>query len=198
MWNSDEPMQAQTRRHTVSLTWKFFLHFLVRLFLGKSVENSQSLIFLYNLYIKEIMLYVFFFQYDAVRINQLYEQARWTLLCEELECTEEEMIMFASLQVNDNLYCDAWCLIFVWNSVLKPSHLHCFVRLLTSSCLLVSHYQTSREHGRGDGTKRQQRHRTSSSRSRRFFGSVERFEQGKKKHKTWFATAMHFHTKSMT
>ncbi|CAK8692586.1 fermitin family homolog 2-like [Clavelina lepadiformis] len=37
-------------------------------------------------------------KYDAVRINQLYEQARWSLLCEELDCTEEEMIMFASLQ----------------------------------------------------------------------------------------------------
>lgn len=37
-------------------------------------------------------------KYDAVRINQLYEQARWSLLCEEVDCTEEEMIMFASLQ----------------------------------------------------------------------------------------------------
>lgn len=37
-------------------------------------------------------------KYDTVRINQLYEQARWSLLCEEVECTEEEMIMFASLQ----------------------------------------------------------------------------------------------------
>lgn len=39
------------------------------------------------------------FQYDAIRINQLYEQARWSLLCEEVDCTEEEMIMFATLQV---------------------------------------------------------------------------------------------------
>jgi len=37
-------------------------------------------------------------KYDAIRINQLYEQAKWSLLCEYLDCTEEEMIMFASLQ----------------------------------------------------------------------------------------------------
>lgn len=39
-------------------------------------------------------------KYDAVRINQLYEQAKWQLLNEELDCTEEEMLMFAALQVN--------------------------------------------------------------------------------------------------
>ncbi|KAJ8355540.1 hypothetical protein SKAU_G00183340 [Synaphobranchus kaupii] len=37
-------------------------------------------------------------KYDAVRINQLYEQARWAVLLEEVDCTEEEMLMFASLQ----------------------------------------------------------------------------------------------------
>nr|XP_039253626.1 fermitin family homolog 2-like [Styela clava] len=37
-------------------------------------------------------------KYDAIRVNQLFEQARWSLLCEEVDCTEEEMIMFASLQ----------------------------------------------------------------------------------------------------
>nr|CAB3245797.1 fermitin family homolog 2 [Phallusia mammillata] len=37
-------------------------------------------------------------KYDGIRINQLYEQAKWSLLCEDLDCTEEEMIMFASLQ----------------------------------------------------------------------------------------------------
>lgn len=39
-------------------------------------------------------------QYDSVRINQLYEQAKWALLSEEIECTEEEMMMFAALQVS--------------------------------------------------------------------------------------------------
>ena len=42
----------------------------------------------------------FVFQYDAVRINQIYEQARWALISEEIDCTEEEMVMFAALQVN--------------------------------------------------------------------------------------------------
>lgn len=44
--------------------------------------------------------HVFVLKYDAVRITQLYEQARWSILLEEIDCTEEEMLMFASLQVN--------------------------------------------------------------------------------------------------
>lgn len=36
---------------------------------------------------------------DAIRINMIYEQAKWQLLAEEIECTEEEMLMFAALQV---------------------------------------------------------------------------------------------------
>lgn len=39
-------------------------------------------------------------KYDQVRINQLYEQAKWQLLNEEIDCTEEEMLMFAALQVS--------------------------------------------------------------------------------------------------
>lgn len=38
-------------------------------------------------------------KYDQVRINQLYEQAKWALLNEEIDCTEEEALMFAALQV---------------------------------------------------------------------------------------------------
>uniref|UniRef100_A0A7N8WUN2 PH domain-containing protein n=1 Tax=Mastacembelus armatus TaxID=205130 RepID=A0A7N8WUN2_9TELE len=37
-------------------------------------------------------------KYDAIRVNQLYEQAKWAILLEEIECTEEEMMMFAALQ----------------------------------------------------------------------------------------------------
>ncbi|XP_069464377.1 fermitin family homolog 1 [Ambystoma mexicanum] len=37
-------------------------------------------------------------KYDAVRLNQLYEQARWAILLEEIDCTEEEMLMFAAIQ----------------------------------------------------------------------------------------------------
>lgn len=39
---------------------------------------------------------------DAVRINQIYEQAKWQLLNEEIDCTEEEMLMFAALQLQVN------------------------------------------------------------------------------------------------
>ncbi|XP_028565789.1 fermitin family homolog 3 isoform X2 [Podarcis muralis] len=41
-------------------------------------------------------------KYDAVRINQLYEQARWAVLLEETDCTEEEMVVFAALQYHIN------------------------------------------------------------------------------------------------
>ena len=36
---------------------------------------------------------------DPVRINLIYEQAKWQLLNEEIDCTEEEMLLFASLQL---------------------------------------------------------------------------------------------------
>lgn len=38
-------------------------------------------------------------QFDAVRLTQLYEQAKWAILLEEIDCTEEEMMLFAALQV---------------------------------------------------------------------------------------------------
>lgn len=41
-------------------------------------------------------------KYDAIRINQLYEQAKRAILLEEIECTEEEMMMFAALQYHIN------------------------------------------------------------------------------------------------
>lgn len=45
-------------------------------------------------------------KYDQVRINQLYEQAKWHLLNEEIDCTEEEMFMFAALQLQVSLQND--------------------------------------------------------------------------------------------
>lgn len=38
-------------------------------------------------------------------MNQLYEQAKWAILLEEIECTEEEMMMFAALQVQRASVC---------------------------------------------------------------------------------------------
>ncbi|EDW78905.1 uncharacterized protein Dwil_GK11417 [Drosophila willistoni] len=45
-------------------------------------------------------------KYDQVRINQLYEQAKWSILNEELDCTEEESLMFAALQFQVNRQTD--------------------------------------------------------------------------------------------
>ena len=38
-------------------------------------------------------------QYDAVRVNQLYQQAKWSLLSEEISCSLEDSLVFAALQV---------------------------------------------------------------------------------------------------
>ena len=38
-------------------------------------------------------------KYDSNRINQIFEQARWQILNEEVDCTEEEMMLFAALQL---------------------------------------------------------------------------------------------------
>ncbi|CAF1605580.1 unnamed protein product [Rotaria magnacalcarata] len=38
-------------------------------------------------------------KFDAVRLNQLYEQAKWSVLSEDIDCTEEEMMTFAALQL---------------------------------------------------------------------------------------------------
>lgn len=43
-----------------------------------------------------------------MRINQIYEQAKWSLISEELDCTLEEMIMFAALQVCPNYPLVKW------------------------------------------------------------------------------------------
>lgn len=42
---------------------------------------------------------------DAPRLNQLYQQARWQILNQEVHCTEEEMLLFAALQVTTNNSC---------------------------------------------------------------------------------------------
>uniref|UniRef100_A0AC34R9U2 Band 4.1 domain-containing protein n=1 Tax=Panagrolaimus sp. JU765 TaxID=591449 RepID=A0AC34R9U2_9BILA len=42
-------------------------------------------------------------KYDPVRINQLYEQAKWSILLDEFEHTEEEANLFAALQLQAQL-----------------------------------------------------------------------------------------------
>jgi kindlin 2 len=65
----------------------------------QGVRDFETLLLRYKFY----SFYDLNPKYDAVRINQLYEQARWQLLLEEIDCTEEEMLMFAALQLQVNL-----------------------------------------------------------------------------------------------
>lgn len=51
--------------------------------------------------------YAFFdldLKHDLVRINQIYEQAKWSILSDEIDCTEQELINFAALQVFIYIY----------------------------------------------------------------------------------------------
>lgn len=46
-------------------------------------------------------------KYDTVRIHQLYEQARWSILSGLLDCTEDEMVVFAAYQLQAELQTSA-------------------------------------------------------------------------------------------
>uniref|UniRef100_A0A8C7MQR3 FERM domain containing kindlin 3b n=1 Tax=Oncorhynchus kisutch TaxID=8019 RepID=A0A8C7MQR3_ONCKI len=41
-------------------------------------------------------------KYDVVRLTQMYEQARWAILLEDIDCTEEEMLLFGAIQYHIN------------------------------------------------------------------------------------------------
>ncbi|KAI2801077.1 Fermitin 2 [Blomia tropicalis] len=74
------------------------------------LDSSLSL---YEQHVREYDLLLLRFKYynfydlnpklDVVRINQLYEQAKWSLISEEVECTEEEMFLLAGLQLQINI-----------------------------------------------------------------------------------------------
>ena len=40
---------------------------------------------------------------DPIRINQIYEQAKWSILTDEIDCTEQELINFSALQLQIQL-----------------------------------------------------------------------------------------------
>ncbi|CAG0889074.1 unnamed protein product [Darwinula stevensoni] len=65
----------------------------------QGIEEYNTLLLRYKFY----SFYDLNPKYDAVRINQIFEQAKWQLLDEEIDCTEEEMLMFAALQLQVNL-----------------------------------------------------------------------------------------------
>ncbi|TNN14542.1 Fermitin family 1 [Schistosoma japonicum] len=52
---------------------------------------------------KYFTFYDLILKYDAVRIHQLYEQARWSLLSGQFDCTEDEMVVFAAYQLQAEL-----------------------------------------------------------------------------------------------
>ncbi|CAF0993378.1 unnamed protein product [Adineta steineri] len=43
-------------------------------------------------------------KFDAIRLNQLYEQAKWSILSEDIDCTDEEMMTFAALQLQIQIH----------------------------------------------------------------------------------------------
>lgn len=59
-------------------------------------------------------------QYDVVRLAQLYEQARWAILLEDIDCTEEEMMLFGALQV-ENTAAEARRVGFNWVGNIKKN-----------------------------------------------------------------------------
>ena len=72
---------------------------MIRCFLGKnSISRPLHGVFLASRY-KYYAFYDLNPKEDPVRINLIYEQARWQILNEEIDCTEEEMLLFASLQL---------------------------------------------------------------------------------------------------
>ncbi|VDP85219.1 unnamed protein product [Echinostoma caproni] len=67
-----------------------------------SVEESEALPTVY-LNFKFYAFYDLNLKYDSVRIHQLYEQARWSILSGQLDCTEDEMVVFAAYQLQAEL-----------------------------------------------------------------------------------------------
>ncbi|XP_060768593.1 fermitin family homolog 3 [Neoarius graeffei] len=65
-----------------------------RALLQQGVKEEEKLLLRFKYY----NFYDLTPQLDAVRLTQLYEQARWAILLEEIDCTEEEMMLFAGLQ----------------------------------------------------------------------------------------------------
>ncbi|KHJ93150.1 FERM protein [Oesophagostomum dentatum] len=63
-------------------------------------------------------------KYDPVRINQLYEQAKWSILLDEFDHTEEEASLFAALQVD--------------LSISSRSLLSCYLTIPTPSVPIIS------------------------------------------------------------
>ena len=78
---------------------------LPSVFLNDCKQNFQIEEFMIHEFFRMISSFKYFafydlnVKYDSIRINQIYEQAKWAILTEEIDCTEQELINFAALQV---------------------------------------------------------------------------------------------------
>lgn len=80
----------------------FYMQFIIFRWLDSSLSIMEQGVREHDTLCLRFKFYAFYDlnpKYDAIRINQIYEQAKWQLLNEEIDCTEEEMLMFAALQV---------------------------------------------------------------------------------------------------
>lgn len=78
------------------------LFLLLRSWLDSSLSIMEQGVREGNILLLRFKFYSFFDlkpKYDAARINLIYSQAKYAILNEEIDCTEEEMLMFAALQV---------------------------------------------------------------------------------------------------
>ncbi|TGZ59582.1 hypothetical protein CRM22_009004 [Opisthorchis felineus] len=79
-------------------------------------------------------------KYDAVRIHQLYEQARWSILSGLIDCTEDEMIVFAAYQLQAELQSTAVRQMMYPGSLTEPSSPNYYPTFGTGSSTLGTHY----------------------------------------------------------
>ena len=95
MWRKSEISDGQ-KRHKSLIKFLFFRWLDSSLsIMEQGIRDFDTLL----LRFKFVSFYDLSPKMDSVRINLIYEQAKWQLLNEGIDCTEEEMMLFAALQV---------------------------------------------------------------------------------------------------
>ena len=96
MWRKSEIFDGQ-KRHKSLIKFLFFRWLDSSLsIMEQGIRDFDTLL----LRFKFVSFYDLSPKMDSVRINLIYEQAKWQLLNEGIDCTEEEMMLFAALQVH--------------------------------------------------------------------------------------------------
>ncbi|PAA49365.1 hypothetical protein BOX15_Mlig007286g3 [Macrostomum lignano] len=90
-------LRSNTERAMLSVTWLDSSKSLMEQGVRPGCEEELLLRFKY------FAFYDLNIKYDAIRINQIYEQVKWSLLTEEIDCTDEEMMLLAALQLQGHL-----------------------------------------------------------------------------------------------